>query len=193
MIDTDLTIGWLLGSDPSIRWQVQRDVLGAPETEWVAQRRKVEHEGWGARLLACADPDGQWAGGAFVPHDFDWREWQEVGQPWTGTSFALSQLRELGLDPASERARRAVELVGANARWDQGGQPYWEGEVEECINGRTLADGAYFGVDVSSIAARLIRGWLTPSSTCAPGARRTADGSWSGPHRGGSGSRSTPG
>lgn len=49
-----------------------------------------------------------------------------------------------------------MELVGRNARWDEGGQPYWQGEVEECINGRTVADGAYFGVDVTPIVERLI-------------------------------------
>ena len=132
-----------------------RDLLDAPEAEWRAERATVETAGWGARLLSCEDEDGQWAGGAFVPHDFDFREWQEVGQPWTATAFSLSQLREFGLDPASDRVRRAVELIGANSRWDHAGEPYWEGEVEECINGRTVADGAYFGVDVSSIVGRL--------------------------------------
>jgi hypothetical protein len=149
-------IDWLLDSDPSIRWQVMRDLLDAPESEWTAERAKVETEGWGARLLSYQDEDGQWAGGAFVPSGFDPREWQEVGQPWTATTFSLSQLREFGLDPSSDRAKRTVELIGANSRWDEGGQPYWEGEVEECINGRTAADGAYFGVDVSSIVDRLV-------------------------------------
>ena len=149
-------VDWLLDSDPSIRWQVMRDVLGAPEPEWMAERAQVEATGWGARLLACEDEDGQWAGGAFAPKDFDPREWQEVGQPWTATAFSLSQLREFGLDPASDRARRAVELIGANSRWEHDGQPYWEGEVEECINGRTVADGAYFGVDVAPIVDRLV-------------------------------------
>jgi hypothetical protein len=153
--DAGPVIGWLLDSDPSIRWQVLRDLLDASEAEWSAERAKVATEGWGARLLSCQDEDGQWAGGAFVPRDFDPREWHEVGQPWTATTFSLSQLREFGLDPSSDRARRTVELIGANSRWDEGGQPYWEGEVEECINGRTVADGAYFGVDVSSIAERL--------------------------------------
>jgi hypothetical protein len=149
-------IDWLLDSDPSIRWQVMRDLLDAPEPEWTAERAKVEEEGWGARLLSYEDEDGQWAGGAFFPRDFDVREWRELGQPWTATTFSLSQLREFGLDPSSDRAQRAVELIGANSRWDHAGQPYWEGEVEECINGRTVADGAYFGVDVSSIAGRLV-------------------------------------
>jgi hypothetical protein len=155
MTDASPVIDWLLDGDPSIRWQVLRDLLGAPEPQWQAERARVETGGWGARLLALEDEDGQWAGGAFVPRDFDWQEWEDVGQPWTATSYALTQLREFGLDPASDRARHAVELIGASSRWDHAGQPFWAGEVEECINGRTLADGAYFGVDVSAIAARL--------------------------------------
>jgi hypothetical protein len=156
MSDSGSVIEWLLDSDPSIRWQVMRDLLDAQEAEWRAERAKVEAEGWGARLLSYEDEDGQWAGGAFVPSDFDWSEWQEVGQPWTATTFSLSQLREFGLDPASDRAKRAVALIRVNSRWDHAGQPYWEGEVEECINGRVVADGAYFGVDVSSIVDRLV-------------------------------------
>jgi len=156
MTDPGSVIDWLLDSDPSIRWQVMRDLLDAPESEWRAERANVETAGWGARLLSHEDEDGQWAGGAFLPSDFTAREWQEIGQPWTATTFTLSQLREFGLDPASDRAERAVELIGTSSRWDHAGQPYWEGEVEECINGRTVADGAYFGVDVSSIVDRLV-------------------------------------
>jgi hypothetical protein len=165
MPGSDRVIDWLLAGDPSIRWQVLRDLLDAPEPDWQAQRAKVETEGWGARLLSCEDEDGQWAGGAFTPRDFDFSEWQQVGQPWTATAFSLSQLREFGLDPGSPRASRAVGLIGANSRWDQAGQPYWEGEVEECINGRTVADGAYFGVDVAAIVGRLT-------------GERLADGGW---------------
>jgi len=156
MADPGSVINWLVDSDPSIRWQVMRDLLDVPESEWRAERAQVETAGWGARLLSCEDEDGQWAGGAFLPSGFDFREWQEVGQPWTATTYSLSQLREFGLDPSSDRARRAVQLIGVNSRWDEGGQPYWEGEVEECINGRTAADGAYFGIDVSSIVGRLV-------------------------------------
>ncbi|MDK4736116.1 squalene cyclase [Rhizobium sp. CNPSo 3490] len=155
MTKPDPVIEWLLDSDPSIRWQVMCDLLDAPEPEWMAERAKVETEGWGAKLLSFQDDDGQWAGGAFQPADFDPREWREHGQPWTATTFSLSQLREFGLDPSSERARRTVASLGASAHWEEGGQPYWEGEVEECINGRTVADGAYFGIDVSRIVERL--------------------------------------
>ncbi len=153
---TDPVINWLLASDPSVRWQVMRDLVDAPEAEWRAERGKVETEGWGALLLSHQDADGQWAGGAFIPANFDPREWSERGQPWTATCFSLTQLREFGLDPSSERAMRTVALIGANCRWDEGRQPFWQGEVEECINGRTVADGAYFGVDVSPIVERLL-------------------------------------
>jgi hypothetical protein len=153
--ESNSVVDWLLNSDPSVRWQVMRDLLDSPESEWTAERAKVETEGWGARLLSCEDEDGQWAGGAFFPARLDFREWEDVGQPWTATAFSLSQLREFGLDPAADRARRAVELIRANSRWEHAGEQYWDGEVEECINGRVVADGAYFGVDVSSLADQL--------------------------------------
>ena len=114
-------IDWLLDSDPAIRWQVMRDLLDAPEAAWAAERARVETEGWGARLLACQDPDGQWAGGAFAPADFDWSRIEADGQPWTATCFALQQLRPFGLDPASEsraahrRARRRATPAGRKA------------------------------------------------------------------------------
>jgi hypothetical protein len=154
---TSAALDWLLDSDPAIRWQVLRDLLDAPEAEWRAERARVATEGWGARLLSLQDPDGSWAGGAFVPNDFSWEEWERVGQPWTPTSHVLTELREYGLDPASEAARRAVRLVGENVRWyeDEGGL-FWGGETEECINGRTVADGCYFGVDMTLLVERLL-------------------------------------
>ena len=161
MPDSDPAMDWLLDvddSDPAIRWQVMRDLLALPQEEWAPERALVETEGWGARLLALEDQDGQWAGGAYFPGDFDFEgpEGQPgAGQPWTATTHSLSQLREFGLDPSTDRAQRAVELIGANARWEEGDQPYWEGEVEPCINGITVANGAYFGVDMGLVVARL--------------------------------------
>ncbi len=155
-------IDWLLNpdeSDPSIRWQVLRDLLECPESEWAAERAKVEAQGWGARLLALEDEDGQWAGGAFFPADFDFHgpEAQPgAGQPWTPTTHVLDQLREFGLEPTSNRVQRSIELIGENSRWEEGGQPYWQGEVEPCINGRTVANGSYFGVDMSRLVDRLV-------------------------------------
>jgi len=156
MITGDPAMEWLLDSDPAIRWQVMRDLLDAPEEQWSAERALVSEFGWGARLLSLEDTDGQWAGAAFMPTDCTPQEWDQVGQPWTATAFTLDQLRTFGLDPASEAARWAVRRIGENSRWEEGDQPFWEGEVEECINGRTVASGAYFGVDVAPIVERLV-------------------------------------
>src|SRR5262249_29555118 len=67
MAGDDPVVQWLLRGDPAIRWQVLRDLLDAPGTAVAAERARVEHEGWGARLLALRAPDGLWAGGACVP------------------------------------------------------------------------------------------------------------------------------
>jgi hypothetical protein len=162
MSDFPDVIEWLLDpveSDPSIRWQVMRDLLHQPEAEWSEERARVETDGWGARLLGLEDEDGQWDGGAFWPAGFDFTGPEAQpgsGQPWTTTTHCLTQLREFGLDPSSPRIRRSVELIGVNSRWEEGNQPYWDGEVEPCINGRTVANGAYFGVDIGPIVDRLL-------------------------------------
>ncbi len=149
----DSVIDWLLDGDPAIRWQVMRDLLGAPAADVAAERARVEHDGWGARLLAAEDDDGLWAGGACFPADY---RGGEPGQPWTATMHTLQTLQLLGLDPSSASARRSVALVAENGRWEHDGQRYFDGEVEPCINGRTIETGAYFGVDVAPLVERLL-------------------------------------
>ena len=148
-------IQWLLDSDPSIRWQVMRDLIGTPAEEVAAERARVATEGAGARLLALQGADGSWAGAAW-------------NHGWDSTMHVLSLLRELGLDPASDEARRAVGLVrdrvtwrgwdwdGMWRGWEWDGNPFFAGEVEPCINGQVAASGAYFGQDVQRIVDRLL-------------------------------------
>ena len=147
-------VDWLLDSDPALRWQVLRDLTNASPDEVAAERARVAVEGWGARLLAARDDDGQWAGGACFPADFSWDF--SAGQPWTSTYPTLVLLREFGVDPQAKQVREAIELVRDNCRWEHAGQPFFDGEVEPCINGRTVALGAYYGVDVEPIVTRLI-------------------------------------
>jgi hypothetical protein len=146
-------VDWLLDADPAIRWQVLRDLTGAPPAEVAAERGRVAAEGWGARLLAAAGPDGLWDGGACFPAGYTG---DEPGQPWTATMHSLQSLQILGLDPHGAPARRAVALVAEHGRWEHEGQVYFEGEVEPCINGRTIEAGAYFGVDVAPLVQRVL-------------------------------------
>ena len=151
-------IRWLLDSDPSIRWQAMRDLIGAPADEVADERARVATEGVGRRLLALQGVDGRWGGAAW-------------NRGWNSTMHVLSLLRELGLDPASDQARRAVGLVRDRVTWhgcgppECDGNPFFAGELEPCINGQVAASGAYFGQDVRGIVDRLL-------------AEQLADGGW---------------
>ena len=138
-------IKWLLDSDPSIRWQVMRDLMDESHEVVVGERSQVASEGWGSRLLDLQGPDGQWGGDTFRPH-------------WTSTFNTLLLLRDLGLDPTSERARQAIGVVRDNCTWgpEFGDSPFFEGEVEPCINGRVLALGAYVGEASDRLVDRLL-------------------------------------
>ncbi len=140
---------WLLDSDPAIRWQVLRDLMDAPTRMVAAERARVAREGVGARLLALQAPDGRWGGAAW-------------NRGWNSTMHVLSLLRELGLDPASDEARRAMDLVESHVTWKGCGPPeaeqnfFFAGETEPCINGQVAAAGAFFGADVRGIVERLL-------------------------------------
>lgn len=154
------TTEWLLDSDPALRWQVLRDLTEEGSEAIDAERAKVATTGWGARLLALQDEDGYWEAGAYFPADVSQlprgKDGRLLGQPWTATAWSLTLLRLFGLDPGSAEAQRAVKRVDDNAKWEYAGEPFFEGEVEPCINGVTVAIGSYFGVDVSSIVERLL-------------------------------------
>jgi hypothetical protein len=147
-------MSWLLDSDPSIRWQVMRDLTDAPVGDVAAERARVATEGAGARLLTLQAPDGRWGGAAW-------------NRGWDSTMHVLSLLREMGLDPERERARRSVGLVRDRVTWRGCGppeaddNPFFAGEVEPCINGQVGAAGAYFGQDVRGIVDRLLAEQLT--------------------------------
>ncbi len=145
---------WLHDSDPALRWQVLRDLCDSPPEVVAAERARVATEGWGAALLALRGDDGQWAGGACFPSDF--RGDFSHGQPWTATFPTLTLLRDLGVDPNAQPVRETVALVAQNCRWEHAGQRFFAGEVEPCINGRTVAIGVYFGVDVDGIVEQLL-------------------------------------
>jgi hypothetical protein len=149
-------LAWLLESDPAIRWQVLRDLVHAPAEAVAAERARLAVEGWSARLLALQGEDGQWAGGACFPARELYHSVKHRGQPWISTLPTLQLLHDFGIDPSSERVRRAVALVREHCRWEHAGQPFFSGEVEPCINGRTVTLGVYFKLDVEGIVGRLL-------------------------------------
>ncbi len=131
-----------------------RDLTHAPVREIEAERAKVATEGTGARLLALQTSDGRWGGAAW-------------NRGWDSTMHVLWLLRDLGLDPASDEARRTIELVHARVTWEGCGpretrtNAFFAGELEPCINAQVATVGAYFGQDVRGIINRLLGEQLT--------------------------------
>ncbi len=151
---TESVIPWLLDGDPAIRWQVMRDLTAEPAGVVTAERSRVAAEGWGARLLSRQGPDGTWGDGTSTP-------------TWASTLYTLLLLRGMGLDPTSEHARMAVGRVRDNVTWgpEFRDAPFFEGEVEPCINGGVLALGGYFGETSDQLLDRLL-------------SEQLADGGW---------------
>jgi hypothetical protein len=137
-------ITWLLDADPAIRWQVMRDLTDTPTAIITAERSRIATEGWGAWLLDQQRLDGQWGDGAAEPF-------------WWTNMYTLLWLRDLGIDPTSDRARAAIDRV-RDVTWgpEFGDSPFFEGEVEPCINGRVVALGAYFDVRSDRLVDRLL-------------------------------------
>ena len=146
------TTDWLLDGDPGIRWQVLQDLLDADPDEVAAERARVAREGWGARLLAARGDDGQWAGGAHFPTTAP----TLPGQPWTSTAHVLTELRLLGVDPADATVRAAVADVKRVTRWEYDDEPFFEGEVEPCINAALVANAVYYGEPAEPVVERLL-------------------------------------
>lgn len=165
------TIEWLLDADPAVRWQAMRDLADASPGEIATERAHIPREGLGAEILARQEEDGSW---------------RRADKPvWLPTLFTLLLLRATGVDRKESAVEAAVSRLEASLRWNNneggwelrpvkfGGNRFFDGEVEPCINGGVLALGAYFGRPTERLARRLVGeqledgGWNcdAPSST----------------------------
>ena len=90
---------WPLHSDPSLRWQVMRDLIRSPSVDVAAERARVAMEGFGARLLSLQAADGRWGGAAW-------------NRGWNSTLHVLMLLHDLGI---IRRATRYAALSTLSA------------------------------------------------------------------------------
>ncbi len=153
---------WLLDSDPAIRWQVMQDLTGEAPDAIAAERSRVATDGWGAQLLSRQSPAGDWGGGA---------KWDLI------TLWSLVVLKDLGLDPASQPARKMIDRVDKGLVFKPlNNRPFLDGETEPCINGRILGIGAYFKEPNDALAQQLLGEQLEDGGwNCeAPKSRRSS-------------------
>jgi hypothetical protein len=155
--DRTRVIDWLLGGDPAIRWQVMRDLIGAPEPEWRAEQEKVAVEGWGARLLSHQDPDGRW-----TPRLY--------GKKWISTTYSMVLLRRMGLPSSDQRAVRSCRLFLEEGMGSDGGIDISVTlhRSDVCVTGMVVALLYWFEVD--DPRRDDLVGWLL--------AKQMADGGW---------------
>lgn len=158
------TLRWLLDSDPAIRWQVMRDLTGETPDAVKAERSRIATQGWGAELLARQSPGGNWGGPTEYPGLLI-------------TLYTLVVLKDLGLDPASEQARRMIDRVDKRLVFRPlKNRPFLHGETEPCINGRILGIGAYFKEPNDELVNQLLNEQLEDGGwNCeAPNSRRSS-------------------
>ena len=91
-----------------------------------AERARIATDGWGARLLAFQDDDGNWGDGIYSPK-------------WTSTTYTLLHLMWLGLEPGHPAALRGCERL-----WEW--QSRWR-VPETCIESMLVRLTCYFGYD----------------------------------------------
>jgi hypothetical protein len=122
-------IDWLMEGDPVIRWQTMRDLAGASEAEWQAERRITLEGGWGARFLECLLPDGTWPTGR-----------------WTGTVWTLLTVMDCGLPAETPELGHAARLfLDRNLTLERANDGKWlQSQIDLCHVGFWLRIGAYF-------------------------------------------------
>lgn len=133
-VGTDSVLAWLLDGDPSVRWQVLRDLRGLSGPNLEAGQARVARSGWCRQLLDLQFPDGQWGPGLYTPK-------------WTSTTYTLLLLRALGLPPVNRQARTGTVLLLDAGLDSDDGINFWRPRrtrSETCVTGMALAIAAHF-------------------------------------------------
>jgi hypothetical protein len=138
------TLDWLMNGDPAIRWQVMRDLSDAPAHQYEAERARVGEEGWGRQLLKLQCDDGRWTKergpkgfrGLYTPK-------------WTSTTYTLTLLRRLGLEPRHPAAIRGCDALVQGAKWLGDGSiaPWSSDKTDTCVCSMILAVLEWFEHD----------------------------------------------
>ncbi len=145
IVDPHSTLDWLLTGDPSIRWQVKKDLLHVEEKEWVKERSKVAEKGWGKALLERRETDGRWGGGLYSPK-------------WISTHYTLMLLRRLGLSPDNLQACESINLLLREGLDRDGGINLFASlnHSETCVTGMILSLCSYFDIQHANFESLVI-------------------------------------
>lgn len=124
-------IDWLLGGDPSIRYQTLRDLRDDDDP---ALRARIARSGWAAQLLAARNADGTWGRGFYQPK-------------WTSSHYTLLDLRNLCVVPDNAAIRDSIHRIALREKGKDGGVAAARtvSGSDVCVNGMFLNYACYFG------------------------------------------------
>jgi hypothetical protein len=129
----DDLIKWLLDSDVSVQYQVYRDLLKKDRPDL---RKRIEHEGWGAKFLSCRKENGHWGQGFYQTK-------------WVSSHYTLLDLKNLGISPDQKEIRETIAKILAEVKARDGGvNPHRSALMSDvCVNGMLLNYASYFRSD----------------------------------------------
>ncbi len=131
---TDTLIVWMLeDTDPSLAYQVRRDLLGEAPRAIEPLRRRIGTRGWARDLLDRRTAEGHWGNGAYNPK-------------WTCTHYVLYELAQLELPSGDSRCAESAALLLSFPLGRDGGVNYARtaGYSDVCINGMLLTIASRF-------------------------------------------------
>jgi hypothetical protein len=129
-------IDWLLDSDPSINWQVKKDLLNIKQEKYELDRKKIAEMGWGKEILMKQDPNGTWAKGLYSPK-------------WISTNYTLLQLKRMGLNPENAQAQKGARILLNKGKWADGGINFFNSRKtsEACVTAMVFGILCYFKIE----------------------------------------------
>ncbi|MHA2168645.1 MAG: hypothetical protein ACXAB7_01905 [Candidatus Kariarchaeaceae archaeon] len=126
-MDQDI-IDWLLSSDPSISFQVKRDLLDLPVNDWIKDQKRIATNGWGNKLLGLQDEDGRWGGGLYGPK-------------FISTHYTMMLLRRMNMISNNRTSKGCEQLIKIKAI---GVTHTDEIRLDACITGMGLIPSVIF-------------------------------------------------
>lgn len=132
MIDKNL-INWLLDGDPSIKYQVYRDLLKKDKPNI---QEEISTTGWGAKFLSLQNKNGHWGIAFYQPK-------------WISTHYTLLDLKNLSISQDEKSLQVIVKSILEN-EMNKTFKKKYEMIVNEdiCINGMVLNYASYFKADI---------------------------------------------
>lgn len=125
-------INWLLQSDVSVQYQVNRDLAGIEKKDLQA---RILSEGWGAQFLSFRKENKHWGRGFYQPK-------------WISSHYTLLDLKHLNPIAEYPLIKETVDLIFDNNRSEDGGlnpaKTIKQSDV--CVNGMALNYACYFKI-----------------------------------------------